>query len=323
MQTLSARYDRPRRLGSVVRSERGVRTRALFEAYGCTPEFKSHAEVKQTLLRLGRNVKPGETGPAAIVVSRWKGGHRANALAYLAEYENGEVYLADPVTGERSAWPPFWDQDVSHTVVGYLKPNGDAVKRFKFRDGAPDELVRADSIGHVQGLPSEYFLLDQAQYRSRRILNLPRQVDSRYADRLDVVLDNASRDPDKVKQLAEDLSGFYGPCRIEMTCDPFPVDETEQTDAEADDFPRFEPSIHGDILNEHQEVVGTIHWRLIGDKSGVLVAEHRIFVDGDFPVREVLEAAALQMEPLLQRSGLRACGVDGVTRSRRRRGRSR
>jgi hypothetical protein len=129
-------------------------------------------------------------------------------------------------------------------------------------------------------------------------------VNTRHADPLGVVLDNAFRDPAVADQLAEDLSGVYGPCRVEMTQEHFDAgDPLEQLEAKAQGIPLFQASIYGDIVSG-DETVGTIHWRINRDKLGVLVVEHRLFIDKDFPVKEFTDAVAAQLEPYLQRSGV-------------------
>jgi hypothetical protein len=129
-------------------------------------------------------------------------------------------------------------------------------------------------------------------------------VESRYAEPLREIMGAVAFDPARADQLAADLSGVYGPCRIEMTHEHFePGDLAEQLEAIAWGIRAFEPSIYGDIISGGQKV-GTIHWRINSDKFGVLVAEHHVYADKPFPVREFTDAVAVQLESYLRRSGV-------------------
>jgi hypothetical protein len=141
------------------------------------------------------------------------------------------------------------------------------------------------------------FLRQQRVYRAQDLTT--RRVDTRYAE----PLNNVWRNPARADQLAKDLSGIYGPCRIAMTQEHWdPPDVGEQIEAMSDAVPVFGPSIYGEVLSGDQ-VVGTIHWWFDRQKLGVLVVRHRLFVDTDFSVGEFCNAVAVEMEPYLQSSG--------------------
>jgi DNA-binding NarL/FixJ family response regulator/GNAT superfamily N-acetyltransferase len=292
-QELSAIYGLDIHL-AVEPSSQGVPARALFQAAGSSADFATYTEVDARLRQLG-------DGASAVLASRWSGG-RAGGHAYLAINEGGQIVLYDPHTRQRSGWPPHWGQDaVARTAVGYLNASGDPVSALGV--GVPLPLAAADAVGYVQGHPEDpNFLRRQAEYRAAD--PLARHVEARYAEPLGEVLDAASRDPDRADQLAADLSGNYGPCRVEMTHEHFDAgDVAEQLRAIGRGIPLFGPSIYGDILSGGQRV-GTIHWRINRDKLGVLVAEHHLYVEEDFPVREFTDAVAVQLESYLQRSGV-------------------
>jgi hypothetical protein len=99
--------------------------------------------------RVAETLRPGWS---AILTSTWAG-VRHGGHAYLAVNDGGTIYLVDPRTGRRSGWPPYWgERAVAQTAVGFLDENGDPVPRL---DGSPDELASADTIGDVQGGPTD------------------------------------------------------------------------------------------------------------------------------------------------------------------------
>ncbi len=203
---LSAMYGRDIRVPTA-RSPMGVPAWALFESVGTGAQFATYADVADTLLALG-------DGSSAVVASSWAAG-RQGGHAYLAVNEGGQIRLYDPSTRQRSDWPPHWGQDaVSRTAVGYLDAHGNPVGRL-----VPDiplqlQLAAADTVGDVKGHPDDPdFLLGQLEYRAQDPNN--RFADTRYADPLGDVVDNAS-DPARVDQLAADLSGVYGPYRLQL-----------------------------------------------------------------------------------------------------------
>ncbi len=187
-------------------SRTGVPARALFEAAGSASRYATYAQVEATL----KHEEMGD-GSSAVVVSRWRGG-RAGGHAYLAVNDGGEVYLLDPETGERSGWPPHWGEDgVDRIAVGYLDSDGNPTIPL---DDVPFRLNAADAVGDVRGMPSQDpdYVWQQEDYRDQD--RSTRWVDTRYADLLGDVVDAVSSD--RSRQLAEDLSGMYGPYRVEL-----------------------------------------------------------------------------------------------------------
>ena len=122
----------------------------------------------------------------------------------LYEYDSDTRQFID--YSSQDAVSPRW-------LSGTCDANGDAVESLT---GSPDDLARADEIGWVQGHPEDPdFVLAQFRYRSEYLENpTKREVDTRYAEDLRKVLDNTVRDPARAEQLAEDLSGLYGPYRV-------------------------------------------------------------------------------------------------------------
>ncbi len=277
----------------VARSRTGLPAWAVFEATGSGSRFATDDDVFAELQRLG-------PGSSAILASRWSGG-RWGGHTRFAVNDGGRIYVEECYNEQRSerlGWPP--QGAVSQTAVGYFDSDGNPVRPLH---DVPLQLGAADAIGDVRGLPEEPdFHREQAKYRDQDPTTRP--VNARYADPLGVVLDNAFRDPNMADQLAEDLSGVYGPCRVEMTQEHFDAgDPMEQLEAITEGIPLFEASIYGDIVSG-DETVGTIHWRINRDKLGVLVVEHRIYVDKEFPVKEFTDAVTAQLEPYLQRCGV-------------------
>ncbi|CRZ17740.1 toxin glutamine deamidase domain-containing protein [Mycolicibacterium neworleansense] len=242
-QELSAMYGREVQLATQP-TRTGVPARALFEAVGTDATFATYAEVEQRLRELG-------DGASAVLASRWSGG-RGGGHAYLAVNVGGDIRLVDPHRG-RSGWPPHWGQDaVSRTAVGYLDPTGNPVGRSAV--DAPLRLTAADEVGHVRGhRDNPDFGRRQAEYRSQDPANRP--VDSRYAQALDEVVD--SRDPGAVRQLAQDLSGNYGPHRVQLQ----------------GEIVGGEVILTGKIFHGDTEI-GTVQRRFERDSDGNLVAYH-------------------------------------------------
>lgn len=289
---LSARHRRTFRV-PVPRSSMGVPAWAVFEAIESDSRFDTDDDVVDTLLELG-------DGSSAVLASRWVGG-RQPGHTYLALNIDNQIYFYDPHTRQHSPWPPPWDPGtVARTAVGYLRPNGDAHRPLH---DVPLQLAAADTVGDVKGpVDDSSFSRRQAEYRRQDPTK--RQAQARYAQRLDEVLAGVGLNPAGPDQLAADLSGVYGPCRIDMTQEHFDSGHVEdQMDAIASGIPLFGPSIYGDVLFEDQRV-GTIHWWVKPDKLGVLTVEHQLFITGDFPVREFTDAVAREIEPYLLRSGV-------------------
>jgi glycerophosphoryl diester phosphodiesterase len=241
---LSARYGREFRIG-VEPGPRGVPARALFEAVRSGAKFASYAEIHDELAGM-------EPGSSAVLASRWaEGGEKQGGHAYLAVNENGVVRLRNLKTGESEGWPPAWGEGaVSRTAVAYLDEHGDPVPEL--RDN-PDRSA-ADAIGDVRGLRDDPdFLRRQEEYRTQDVTT--RRVDVRYADRLGDVLD--ASDPAKVRQLAKDLSGVYGPYRIEL--------KGEKVGGEA--------ILTGKVFDGEREI-GRIQQRFDRDRTGKLVVYH-------------------------------------------------
>jgi hypothetical protein len=162
---LSAIFGVPYPL-NVAPSERGVPARALFEAIKSRADFMTYAEV-ETLLSQLKPTRPGERGPAALLVSSWVSGADQGGHAYLAVYENGRVQLRDAFTGAPSRWPPYWGEGaVSRTAVGILNSDGTALRGL---DTGPDPYAAADEIGYVQGGPDAPDALGLPRYAPRSL----------------------------------------------------------------------------------------------------------------------------------------------------------
>ncbi|MFV8161889.1 toxin glutamine deamidase domain-containing protein [Mycobacterium sp. 134] len=220
---LSERYGRDYQV-DVEPTRTGVPARSLYEAVGSSARFATYDEVEQTLRQLG-------DGSSAVVTSRWRGG-RSGGHAYLAVNDGDEIYLIDRETGQRSGWPPHWGQGaVDRTAVGYLDANGDAVNPLH---DVPLRLGAADSVGDVKGGPRE-------------------------PEPLGDLVDNL--DPQRVQRLAEDLSGTYGPYRVEF-----------QGEASPDTGQVF---LSGTILNGDNEI-GSVDRVFYRDEDGNLVVENTL-----------------------------------------------
>ncbi|WP_176561205.1 alpha/beta hydrolase [Mycobacterium neglectum] len=205
---VAQRYGRDIRV-AVPRSRTGLPAWAVFDAVGSSSDFvASHDEVAAELRK--RHLGPGS---AAVLSVRWSDG-RTGGHAYLAVNDGGRIYLEERRNGRtvRSDWPPYWgDGAVSRIAVGYLDSDGNAVRPLH---DVPLRLAAADAIGDVQGVPDDPdFLQRQADYRAEDLTS--REVDTRYAEPLGDVVDNAS-DLARAVQLALDLSGRYGPYHVIM-----------------------------------------------------------------------------------------------------------
>ncbi|MGW9181690.1 hypothetical protein, partial [Agromyces sp. NPDC055658] len=231
-------------------SRRGVPARALFQAVGSDATFATYDEVEARLL--------GDPSlRVAVLTSQWAGG-RQGGHAYLAVKVDGQVQLYDPHTRQYSPWPPHWGRHaVTQTAVGYLRTNGDPVGPMTA--DVPLQLDAADAVGNVQGPQTDPdFTRRQAEYRAQDPAT--RLVDSRYAEPLGDVVDNAS-DHARVQQLARDLSGVYGPYRIQFSAVNLPG----------------EVMLTGDIYDGDTKI-GKIQRSFDRDSAGNLVAYHSGFV---------------------------------------------
>nr|WP_286175352.1 alpha/beta hydrolase [Mycobacterium sp. DL99] len=236
-----------RKFGLDVRpSRRGVPARALFQSVRSDADFATYDEIEATLL--------GDPSlKVAVVTSQWSGG-RQSGHAYMAVKIGRNVQLYDPHTRKYSPWPPHWGQNaVTQTAVGYLRTNGNPVGPMTV--DVPLRLDAADAVGNVQGPQTDpEFSRRQAEYRAQDPAT--RLVDTRYAEPLGDVVDNAS-DHARVRQLAQDLSGRYGPYRIQLTAENL-TDEVLLT---------------GAIFNGDTKI-GTIQRSFSRDSEGNLVAYH-------------------------------------------------
>jgi hypothetical protein len=263
------------------RSRMGTPAWALFEAVGARAEFADYNTISEGLHQLG-------PGSSAVITSRWAGG-RSGGHAYLAVYDGNEVHLFDPETRQRSGWPPHWGQDaVGRTAVGYLDGTGAAVNPLT---DAPlqRQLAHADAVGDVRGHPVDPdFVREQADYRGQDLTT--RAVNSRYAEALGDIVDNAA-DRDRVRQLAKDLSGVFGPYRVEMF-------RAEVSSA-------GEVIVGGYILNGDEEV-GFMQRTFFRDADGKLVAHHDVVEINElrFKFKGFSRALAAQLDPLYERSGV-------------------
>ena len=157
-------------------------------------------------------------------------------------------------------------------------------------DDTAGRLAAADEIGDVRGHPGDPgFQRQQQEYRAQD--RTTRRVDTRYAEPLGDVLDNAS-DTARVDQLAEDLSGSYGPYRIQLT-------------GGEDDRGVF---LVGEILSGETEI-GKIVRRFFRDDERHLVVKNSYLeiVDSRFQRQGFSTALAAELEPYYLR-----CGVDRI-----------
>nr|WP_234793515.1 alpha/beta hydrolase [Mycolicibacterium porcinum] len=263
-------------------SRRGVPARALFRAVGADARFATYDEVEATLL--------GDPSlRVAVLTSQWAGGPQGGH-AYLAVKVDGKVQLYDPHTRKYSPWPPHWGQHaVSQTAVGYLQTNGKAVGPMTV--DVPLQLDAADAVGNVQGPQADPdFARKQAEYRAQDPAT--RLVDTRYAEPLGDVVDNAS-DRARVLQLAKDLSGWYGPYRIHFRAENLPGDVL----------------LTGDIFHGDKKI-GTTQRSFDRDGAGNLVAYHTgLVIDEKLPDGTPLrgkgfsKAVTYELERLYVRSG--------------------
>ncbi|WP_432669702.1 alpha/beta hydrolase [Mycolicibacterium fortuitum] len=264
-------------------SRRGVPARALFRAVGADARFATYDEVESTLLG-------DPTLRVAVLTSQWAGG-RQGGHAYLAVKVDGEVRLYDPHTRKYSPWPPHWGRHaVTQTAVGYLQTNGDPVGPMTV--DVPLQLDAADAVGNVQGPQSDPdFARRQADYRAQDPAD--RLVDTRYAEPLGDVVDNAT-DRTRVRRLAHDLSGRYGPYRIHFRAENLPGDVM----------------LTGDIFHGNNKI-GTIQRSFDRDGAGNLVAYHTgLVIDEKLPDGTPLrgkgfsKAVTYELERLYVRSGV-------------------
>ncbi|MGV0809475.1 alpha/beta hydrolase [Mycolicibacterium setense] len=277
---LSQRYGREFRITAQVTST-GVAARSLFEAVGSGAHFASYAEVAQRLRELG-------PGSSAVLASRWAG-MRQGGHAYLAVNDGGEIYLIDRRTGERAGWPPHWGQvAVDRTAAGFLDADGNAVDPLA---DVPLQLAAAEAVGDVRGLPRDPdYLRRQEQYRSEN--RTTRVVDTRYADPLAELVDNP--DPQRGQQLAEDLSGMYGPYRVEFEAEAVPGSD--------------QVALAGVILHGNRDI-GSLDRVFHRDDDGNLVVHHGLMAITDPRHRGQGFSKALSAE--LERFYVRS-GVDRI-----------
>ncbi|WP_319446539.1 MULTISPECIES: alpha/beta hydrolase [unclassified Mycobacterium] len=279
---LSTMYGRDISVATA-RSLMGVPAWALFEAVGSNSRFATYDEVADRLRELG-------DGSSAVLASRWAG-RRSGGHAYLAVNDGGRIHLYDPSTRERSGWPPHWGQDaVTRTAAGYLDANGNPVDPIGL--DVPLRLHAADSIGDVQGHPSEPDpAVTTEQYRAQDPAT--RQVDTRHAEPLGDVVDNL--DGQQVRRLADDLEGVYGPYRVEM----WRAEPNER---------RGEVIIGGSILNGDEEV-GFLQRTFYRDAAGNLVVHDDVvdIPDDQFRFKGFSKALTDQLESYYAR-----CGVDRI-----------
>nr|WP_231395961.1 toxin glutamine deamidase domain-containing protein [Mycobacterium sp. URHD0025] len=277
---LSQRYGREFRITAHV-SPTGVAARSLFEAVDSGAQFASYAEVAHHLRELG-------PGSSAVMASRWAG-MRQGGHAYLAVNDGGDIYLIDRRTGERAGWPPHWGEvAVDRTAVGFLDANGNAVDPLA---DVPLQLVAADAVGDVRGLPGDpEFVRRQQQYRDER--SSTREVDTRYAEPLSELVDNP--DPQRAQQLAEDLSGVYGPYRVEFEAEAVPGSD--------------QVALAGVILHGNRDI-GSLDRVFHRDDDGNLVVHHGLMAITDPRHRGQGFSKALSAE--LERFYVRS-GVDRI-----------
>ncbi|MGA5534144.1 alpha/beta hydrolase [Mycolicibacterium nivoides] len=277
---LSHRYGRAFRIAAKV-SPSGVAARSLFEALGSSAEFASYAEVAERLKRLG-------PGSSAVLASRWSG-VRQGGHAYLAVNDGGEIYLVDRRSGERAGWPPHWGQvAVDRTAVGYLDSDGNPVDPL---GDVALQLAAADAVGDVRGLPGEPdFVRRQQEYRSQD--RTTRKVDTSFAEPLSGLVDHP--DPARGQQFADDLSGVYGPYRLELEAEAVPGSDRV--------------ALSGVILNGDTEI-GSIDWSFDRDDDGNLVAYNGLLSIDSGQYRGHGFSKALTSE--LERYFVR-CGVDRI-----------
>jgi GNAT superfamily N-acetyltransferase len=203
----------------------------------------------------------------------------------LAIVDGGEIHLLDPITGERSGWPPYWGEGaVSRTAVGFLDSEGRPVQRL---DGSADELVAADAVGHVQGQPAEPNpAASQDEYRAQD--RTTRRVDTRYAEPLGDIVDNL--DQQQVRQLADDLSGVYGPYRVDMW---------------RAEISRAGEVIIGGSIFKGDEEVGFVQRTFVRDRDGNLVVhDNSVDIDEPFRFKGFSKALTLELESYYEANGV-------------------
>jgi glycerophosphoryl diester phosphodiesterase len=139
-------------------AEGKVPAEALFKAANCASEdhFVSYSDIEDKLLEKEPDgiTDKMRDGSAAIVASKWvEGGPREGGHVFLAVKDDGKVYYVDRKTGERGPWPPPWGEDqVELTAVGYLDEHGEPLHRL---DETPTGTAAADKIGPAQGRPDD------------------------------------------------------------------------------------------------------------------------------------------------------------------------
>jgi hypothetical protein len=168
---------------------------------------------------------------------------------------------------------------VSRTAVGFLDATGRPVQHL---DGGPDQLAAADAVGDVQGHPGHPDpAASQEEYRAQDPTT--RRVDTRFAEPLGDVVDNL--DPEQVRRLGDDLSGVYGPYRVEMW--------------------RAEISRAGAVIISGDEVVGFVQRTFVRDGDGHLVIHDNAvdIPDDRFRYKGFSKALVHELEQYYERSG--------------------
>ena len=182
-------------------------------------------------------------------------------------------------------------------------PNFDTVRRMidaalqqRFPD-TPIEIAEMYDYGdHTDMVDRELPPRDDSDFQARQESyraedRTTRKVDTRYAEPLGDIVDNAA-DQAGVDQLAKDLSGVYGPYRVEM----WRATVERWTGAVI---------IGGHILNG-DEVIGFVQFAFDRDAAGKLVAHHNAVEirDERFKFKGFSKALASQLQPYYERSAV-------------------
>ncbi|MHC9297397.1 LuxR C-terminal-related transcriptional regulator [Mycobacterium sp. LTG2003] len=279
-EQISQRYGRRLHVEKP-RSTMGVPAWALFQAIRSSARFATYAEVTTKLRELG-------DGSSAVLVSSWlKNGRSWGGHAYLAVNDGGVIRLADQDTGALAGWPPKWGEGaVARTAVGYLTPDGEPVEPLH---DVPLQLQPADTHGDV-GSPRDVpdFVRQLMEYRKKH--RAARVVDTSHAEPLGDVLDNAA-DTARLKQLADDLTGWIGPYRVIWGA-----------------FPRGSGKVDLNGLIRQAREIGSIKGTFSRDAAGSLVVEVKdsglYIYHPDHRGRRFSKALMRELVPYFQRSGV-------------------
>jgi transcriptional regulator with XRE-family HTH domain len=251
----SARYPkRALRIG-VQPTPEGVRAVEGFIAANSASEFvASYTEIRDRLVALG-------PGSSAIVVSAWV--DRPAGGAFFAVNDGGDVFLLDPKAGKRYPLPPAWENEVKIAAVGYFDKEGIPLRPLSRHAPA--------------------FRRDQKAYRAQDPAT--RRALPCYAELLGVVLDNPTQE--QLDQLAEDLSGFYGPYRIKLS------GRIKMVSAGVKGVQLLGKIFDGD------KVIGSIERTYFRDSEGKLVAHHNLLrINKDFRFKGFSKALYSEHQPL-------------------------